>query len=135
MLSSRSARLRGWNRVYPDCTAGAWVSNYHAVAPLLILAGELDDRTPSGPCQRLADRIREQGQPVSIKIYPGALHSFDSYALIMGCPKRAKGKVRPSAEIPRPSDIRPSMPPSPTDRHATRVEWRAWRESNPRPSA
>ena len=77
---------------YPDCRAGAWVSNYHAVAPLLILAGELDDWTPSGPCQRLADRTREQGQPVSIKIYPGAFHSFDSYAPIMRVPEARQGK-------------------------------------------
>jgi len=46
---------------YPECTAGAWVADYHAAAPLLILAGELDDWTPSAPCQRLADSDSEAG--------------------------------------------------------------------------
>jgi len=77
---------------YPECTAGAWVADYHAAAPLLILAGELDDWTPSAPCQRLADSTQKQGQPVSIKIYRGALHSFDSYAPIMRVPEARQGR-------------------------------------------
>ena len=32
---------------YPECTAGAWTRAYRAVAPLLILSGELDDWTPA----------------------------------------------------------------------------------------
>ena len=77
---------------YPECAAGAWVAGYHAAAPLLILAGELDDWTPSAPCQRLADWTQKQGQPVSIKIYPGALHSFDSYAPITRVPEARQGR-------------------------------------------
>jgi dienelactone hydrolase len=77
---------------YPECTAGAWVADYHAAAPLLILAGELDDWTPSAPCQRLADSTQKQGQPLSIKIYRGALHSFDSYAPIMRVPEARQGR-------------------------------------------
>jgi len=77
---------------YPECAAGAWVANYHAAAPLLILAGELDDWTPSAPCQRLADWTQKQGQPVSIKVYPGAFHSFDSYAPITRVPEALQGR-------------------------------------------
>jgi dienelactone hydrolase len=77
---------------YPDCASGEWIANYHAAAPLLILAGELDDWTPSAPCQRLADWTRHQGQPVSLKIYPGALHSFDSYAPVTRIPEARRGK-------------------------------------------
>ena len=46
-------------------------------APLLILVGELDDWTPAEPCRKLATRARDAGLPVTIKIYPGAHHSFD----------------------------------------------------------
>jgi dienelactone hydrolase len=76
---------------YPECASGAWVAGYHAAAPLLILAGELDDWTPSAPCQRLAEWTQKQGYPVSIKIYPGALHSFDSYAPITRVPEARQG--------------------------------------------
>ena len=59
--------------LYPGCTAG---TPYHASAPLLILAGELDDWTPAAPCERLARAAT--GAAVRIKVYPGAHHSFDN---------------------------------------------------------
>jgi dienelactone hydrolase len=77
---------------YPECAAGAWVPRYRTVAPLLILAGELDDWTPAAPCQRLADRAREQGQPVRLVVYPGAYHSFDTYAPVMRVPEALQGR-------------------------------------------
>src|SRR4030095_10824101 len=77
---------------YPDCASGGWVANFHPAAPLLSVAGELEDWTPSAPCERLADWTRSQGQPVSIKIYPGALHSFDSYAPITRVPEARQGR-------------------------------------------
>ena len=71
--------------LYPGCGRqfGAWRPDfsgvYRPVAPLLILIGESDDWTPAEHCRRLADAARAAGQPVAIKIYPGAHHSFDSY--------------------------------------------------------
>ena len=47
-------------------------------APLLILIGDKDDWTPAEPCRQLTEAARRAGQPVTIKIYPGAHHSFDS---------------------------------------------------------
>ncbi|HMH48613.1 MAG TPA: dienelactone hydrolase family protein [Candidatus Acidoferrum sp.] len=60
--------------LYPRCVADV----YRPVAPVLILIGEKDDWTPAEPCRKLADASRAAGQPVTIKIYPGAHHSFDS---------------------------------------------------------
>jgi dienelactone hydrolase len=77
---------------YPECAAGAWISNYRAAAPLLILAGELDDWTPVAPCRALAERTRLAGQPVGIKVYPGAYHAFDSYAPIVRVPEARQGQ-------------------------------------------
>jgi len=68
------------------------VRGYRAIAPLLILAGELDDWTPAAPCQRLADRARADGQPVSIVVYPRAYHSFDSYAPVTRIPEALQGR-------------------------------------------
>ena len=51
---------------------------YRSRAPLLILIGELDDWTPAEPCRQLAETSQKQGLPIELKIYPGALHSFDS---------------------------------------------------------
>jgi len=68
--------------LYPGCVAsqrtwsGAGV--YQPVAPLLILIGDKDDWTPAEPCRRLTEAARQAGYPVTIKIYPGAYHSFDS---------------------------------------------------------
>src|SRR3989442_486258 len=77
---------------YPECTAGAWTRAYRAVAPLLILSGELDDWTPAAPCQRLAERAHAQGQPVSIVVYAGAHHAFDSYAPLTRVPEALRGR-------------------------------------------
>jgi dienelactone hydrolase len=55
---------------------------YKPVAPLLILVGEKDDWTPAAPCQSLAEAAQRAGYPVSVKIYPDALHSFDSNSRI-----------------------------------------------------
>jgi dienelactone hydrolase len=77
---------------YPECAAGPWARGYRAVAPLLILAGELDDWTPAEPCRRLADWARAQGQPVSIVVYPGAYHSFDTYNPVMRVAEARRGR-------------------------------------------
>jgi dienelactone hydrolase len=77
---------------YPECAAGAWNRSYRAVAPLLILAGGLDDWTPAAPCERLAERAHAQGQPVSIVVYPGAYHSFDTYNPVMRVAEARQGR-------------------------------------------
>ncbi len=68
--------------LYPGCVASrrTWSGTgpYRPVAPLLILIGDKDDWTPAEPCRRLADAAQNAGYPVTIKVYPGAYHSFDS---------------------------------------------------------
>ena len=88
MLPQRGAEKRAGFAaavaLYPGCAtpAGALIGDsggvYRALAPLLILVGELDDWTPAEPCRRLADIAQKAGYPVTIKVYPGAYHSFDS---------------------------------------------------------
>ena len=94
---SASDRLRGFAAAiafYPGCGGhfGAWnvtrngpfgpvtgyIGTYRPVAPLLILIGEKDDWSPAEYCHEMAARAQAAGYPVTIKIYPGALHSFDS---------------------------------------------------------
>jgi dienelactone hydrolase len=70
--------------LYPACASrlGRWRADlsgvYKSVAPLLILIGEKDDWTPAEPCRKLTEAARAAGYPVTIKVYPGAYHSFDS---------------------------------------------------------
>jgi dienelactone hydrolase len=69
--------------LYPRCAArlGTWrveTGVYKPIAPLVILIGEIDDWTPAAACQRLAAAAEQAGYPVTIKVYPGAHHSFDS---------------------------------------------------------
>src|SRR2546426_528295 len=74
-------RLAGFGAavaLYPGCAALA-SRVYRPVAPVLILIGEKDDWTPAEPCRALAAAAQQAGHPVSIKIYPGASHPFDSH--------------------------------------------------------
>jgi dienelactone hydrolase len=70
--------------LYPSCAPGrrGWQADlsgvYRTAAPVLILIGERDDWTPAAPCVKLAEEARQAAQPVAIKVYPGAHHSFDS---------------------------------------------------------
>jgi dienelactone hydrolase len=66
--------------LYPSCDIGSprWNSEYKAAAPLLILSGELDDWTPAAPCVQLVEAATRAGSAATIKVYPGAHHSFDS---------------------------------------------------------
>lgn len=76
---------------YPGCgpfakdNAPAKISS-----PLTILMGEADDWTPAAPCSAFAARLKNNEQPVSITLYPGAYHDFDNPA----------GKFRVRSEVP-----------------------------------
>ncbi len=85
-------KRRGFNAavaLYPGCAPYRGV--YHATAPLLILIGEKDDWTPAEPCRDLVEISQQAGFPVSIKIYPGAHHAFDSNAPVRYDANRING--------------------------------------------
>jgi len=65
--------------LYPGCAQ--WLRSgepYRPAGPLLILIGEKDDWTPAEPCRQLTEAAQKAGAPMTIKIYPGAYHLFDS---------------------------------------------------------
>lgn len=49
-----------------------------ADTPVLILIGDADDETPASLCTAKADELQKVGRPVSVKVYHGATHAFDS---------------------------------------------------------
>jgi dienelactone hydrolase len=77
--------------LYPRCQPYAW--GYTPIAPLLILIGEKDDWTPAEQCRTLVEGARASGQPVTLKIYPGAHHSFDSDKPVRYVPTRINPSV------------------------------------------
>lgn len=85
MVAAEDAGFAAAVALYPGCVPqlGSRRADstgvYKPVAPLLILIGEKDDWTPAEPCRKLAEAAQAAGQPVAIKVYPGAYHSFDSY--------------------------------------------------------
>jgi dienelactone hydrolase len=85
LAADRRAGFAAAVALYPGCATrlGSWRANstdiYKPVAPVFILIGEKDDWTPAEPCRKLTEAAREAGHPVTIKVYPGAYHSFDSY--------------------------------------------------------
>jgi dienelactone hydrolase len=84
LIANLRAGFAGAVALYPRCAArmGEWHADltgvYMPASPLLILIGGADDWTPAEPCRKLADAAQKAGYPVSIKIYPGVHHSFDS---------------------------------------------------------
>lgn len=76
MMVPQSGGFAAAVALYPRCDLHAGI--YRPTAPLLILIGERDDWTPAERCRQLAADARAAGQPVTIKVYPGAHHSFDS---------------------------------------------------------
>ena len=76
---------------YPGCsplakdTAASKISS-----PLTVLMGEADDWTPAAPCSAFVARLKNNDQPASITLYPGAYHDFDNPA----------GKHRVRSEVP-----------------------------------
>ena len=89
-----AARLGGWRTVRQAGGSGpitTYVGVYKPVAPLLILIGENDDWTPAEPCRQLTEIARQAGYFVSIKVYPGAHHSFDSNFPVRYDPARVNG--------------------------------------------
>jgi dienelactone hydrolase len=94
LYPSCAARLGGWRTSRQAGEAGSttsYVGVYKPVAPLLILIGENDDWTPAEPCRKLVEIARQAGYPVSIKVYPGAHHSFDSNFPVRYDPARVNG--------------------------------------------
>lgn len=64
--------------MYPGCIAVLHQKpQFKAYAPLLIQVGESDDWTPAKPCQQLAERSQQRGEPVQFVSYPNTYHGFD----------------------------------------------------------
>lgn len=67
--------------LYPACE-GRWRGSspgvYKPVTPLLILIGEKDDWTPAQACRELSEAAGAAGYSLTLKVYPGAYHAFDS---------------------------------------------------------
>jgi dienelactone hydrolase len=60
---------------YPWCAAGASVLPY--ATDVLILIGKDDTWTPADRCLKSVAARANQARPMAIKVYPGAVHSFD----------------------------------------------------------
>ena len=68
-------RLRGFIAFYPGCAS---LAGYRGTSPLLMLLGAKDDWAPPEGCQRLAERLKLAGKPVTSITYRNARHAFDS---------------------------------------------------------
>jgi dienelactone hydrolase len=79
-VAGQSVKPRAAVALYPGCGPHEREPRYRLAAPLLLLAGELDDWTPSVSCVRLRERLRftSSGPLLSLTVFPGAHHGFDS---------------------------------------------------------
>jgi dienelactone hydrolase len=65
---------------YPGCGLKGQFDQqpFQPYAPMLLLHGTADEEVSYKRCVSLAERSREAGGNIEIKIYPGATHSFDA---------------------------------------------------------
>lgn len=76
---------------YPGCSPFAKDSASAKISsPLTVLMGDADDWTPAAPCSAFVSRLKNNEQPATITLYPGAYHDFDNPA----------GKFRVRTEVP-----------------------------------
>jgi dienelactone hydrolase len=62
---------------YPGCVQ-AQREAYRPNAPLTLLLGADDDWTLPEPCIQMAQRLQRAGDAVTLKVYEGAVHGFDT---------------------------------------------------------
>jgi dienelactone hydrolase len=62
---------------YPGCVEASRMG-YRPNAPLTLLLGADDDWTLPGPCIALGEKLKALGDDVTVKVYPGAVHDFDT---------------------------------------------------------
>lgn len=60
---------------YPFCSGGKILTPY--ATDVLILIGKDDSWTPANLCLKSVEARANQARPPAIKVYPGAVHSFD----------------------------------------------------------
>lgn len=81
-VAAQPIKPRAAVALYPGCGPYEREPRYRLAAPLLLLAGELDDWTPAVACTRLQQRLRftSSAPLLSLTVYPDAHHGFDSRA-------------------------------------------------------
>lgn len=73
-------KLRALVAVYPGGCGE--LPGFTGAVPTLLLLGAKDDWTPAAPCEVLAGRAKDLGQPVKAVTYPDAGHAFDGAHLV-----------------------------------------------------
>ena len=68
---------------YPGCFGTLKNVRYKLSAPLLLMAGELDNWTPAKNCATFHERVQAgAGAPFDLEVYPGSYHGFDSLSKV-----------------------------------------------------
>ena len=79
LSAAAAARFRRQSLITPDARAGRSVEPY--ATDVLILIGKDDAWTPADRCLKSVAARANQARPPAIKVYPGAVHDFDSGGL------------------------------------------------------
>jgi dienelactone hydrolase len=62
---------------YPGCVQASR-TGYRPNTSLALLLGADDDWTLPEPCIKLGESLKQKGDAVTVKVYPGAVHGFDN---------------------------------------------------------
>jgi dienelactone hydrolase len=69
---------------YPGCAKFSKMWHYAALAPTLVMVGELDDWTPARACLDLREKVlrHQNDSSLELVVYPGSYHGFDSLGAV-----------------------------------------------------
>lgn len=74
LASTFPEHFRAAAAYYPHCGRSSGVM----AVPTLILIGGGDDWAPAGDCEAMMKRREDNGAPVTLHVFPGATHAFNS---------------------------------------------------------
>lgn len=77
ITQTESIKWAGSIPVYPGCNLRYKNPTLKITSPVLYLLAKKDDMTPAEPCIEEIKLLAAEGQPVELKVYPGAFHVFD----------------------------------------------------------
>ena len=89
---TRANGFRAGLAFYPACgLKNAFDAGYRPYAPVRVFMGSADEEVSPKRCRELVEKSRAQGGDITIRMYPGATHSFDD-------PSRSRGGVIANAK-------------------------------------
>lgn len=78
LYKATTATFAAYIPFYPICNYALREDEARDGRPIRIFHGTADNMTPIGPCRDVVARLRQGGQDITLREFPGAAHAFDA---------------------------------------------------------